>query len=119
MLAKLGKTITATMAIEFAYYAGFTNKRYIKMHPETFEEILSKKIRAYEREGALILSIEDFKKLPKAEVSAFYNITFPDEIQRPEVPQIIESSEFKNIIKTLLLETHNEIKQMKKDKILI
>ena len=38
---------------------------------------------------------------------------------RREILEIIESAKFKNIIKTLLLETHNEIKQMKKDKILV
>ncbi|MFC1565196.1 TerB N-terminal domain-containing protein [candidate division KSB1 bacterium] len=90
---------------------GFTNKRYIKKHPERFINILSSKLKNNElKEGKHILEKIKWEKSPQRNIVTYANITLPPEIRTPSIPSITEEPAFKKIVFNLLSETHEQLK---------
>lgn len=108
----MNQDIDAANLIDIASRIGFTNKRYIKMHPVIFEEILNRKIQ--ENNG--ILNHINLDELKKKEESFFGNTSIPDSVRCIKVPQLITNTLFKKMTKKLLEATHEEIKIKKKNK---
>lgn len=108
-----GDELKANDIIKLSYQVGFTNKRYIKMYPETFEKILDINIQNYLKNHGPILRSVDLKTLSKYEASVFLNISIPDEYRRKMIPDFLSDKEFTKTLKDLLQTTHTQIKETK------
>jgi len=113
---KIGSDIYADDLINISTRIGFKNKRYIKMHPDKFKQILQEKIKEFESSNnQSILNILDFKSIKYERETLFANSSIPENVSSVPVAQIIEDPKFSEIAKELLIRTHNKIKKIKKE----
>lgn len=102
--------------IKLNYHIGFTNKRYIKLYPQLFEQVLQSNIDTYTSIHGPLLSQIDKQKLPKRSMGVFLNLSIPDNIRYKEIPDMLTDEEFKRTLFSLLQMTHDQIKESKKSK---
>lgn len=107
------KSLTAKDVISLASKVGYSNKRYIKLYPQLFEETLDKNISIYESRNGNILTNIDTDILPKRLSTFFANTSLPNDIRAKEIPDLISSVDLSNVLRELLSSTHNEVKKMK------
>lgn len=110
------KPLSVQQILKLTNRVGFTNKRYINLYPELFEQKLRQKLDRYQNNNGNILEIIDMSDLPNEAWASMANISLPDKIRTIKFKSITQSEEFKRIIKTLLEETHAEIKENLKSK---
>lgn len=108
-------TLSPEDVISLANSAGFSNKRYVKQHPELFKVELSRQIAHQEKIGALlsVLSLKEFKTIGR---EVFANMSFPDEVRTQNIHLILEDQRFQKAIYTLLDTTHQVVKKQLKEK---
>ena len=111
---RTGRKLTAKDILNISYDIGFRNKRYVKMHPKKFKRILQKNIDTYEQKKGDILQALNENKLRFKEVLAFANYSIPEKYRSGKVFDIVGDERFAFICNTLLQQTHDEIKQLKK-----
>ena len=100
--------------MNFSGTFGFSNKRYINMYPDFFEKELQKQLDAYAQDHGDILNSIDINSLPHVETNIMANLSIPDEIRARKLPQILQSPQLKEVIKSLLNTTHEKIKNTEK-----
>ncbi|MGI6423094.1 MAG: TerB N-terminal domain-containing protein [Candidatus Dojkabacteria bacterium] len=110
-----GTSISAEDVIDMSSRVGFTNKRYIKAYPDLFKTTLQRNIDQFEKEYGPILKQFDISKMKKEERSVFANMSIPEEYRCIKIPQVFENKKFTNAMKTMLQNTHDEVKQILKD----
>lgn len=113
----MGQSIRAHDIIKLANHVGFTNKRYIKLHPEIFELELDKLQKEYEYINGPILEAVDVSKLSYEVSSVFANTSIPDKSRQISVPQLLSDKTFKGVLRELLEKTHQCIKENKSSKV--
>lgn len=110
-----GTSISAEDVIDISTRVGFTNKKYIKSNSDLFMSTLQRNIDLFEKEYGPILKQFDISKMKKEKRSVFANMSIPEEYRCIKVPQVFENKKFTNAIKTLLQNTHEEVKDILKD----
>lgn len=105
-----GTSMSPDDIITLAYKVGFTNKRYIKLHPALFKKNLQNIIDEFESEHGKLLSffkLEDFKRIKSP---VFANMSIPSSVRDLPVPQVIDDKQFKTAMYNLLTEAHKRTK---------
>lgn len=107
------QSLSAKDLIAISSRVRFHNKRYIKAQPDLFEKELQAKIDEYEKINSSLLSQFDNNTIAKDNIMVFANLSIPDKIRTVKFPALLEDEKFKTTINSLLLNTHNKIKEMK------
>ena len=105
-----GTSMSPDDMISIASRVGFTNKRYVKLHPERFKHHLQAVIDEFEAKYGKVLSmfkIEDFKQVNS---NVFANMSIPERARLTKVPQILEDKKFQTAIFNALKEAHLRVK---------
>lgn len=105
-----GTTMSPEDIISIASRVGFTNKRYIKLHPERFKHHLQMVIDEFETEHGKVLSIFKLSDFKKANLSVFANMSIPEAARQAQIPQILEDHRFQAAMRNALQEAHNRVK---------
>lgn len=107
----VGTSMTPEDIVSISSRVGFTNKRYIKLHPIIFNKNLAAAIKDFEDKNGPILSTfnpEDFKF---EERSVFANLSIPEKSRIVKVPDIFGSKKFTELIKEMLTKAHSDTKE--------
>lgn len=105
-----GTSMTPEDIIDIASKVGFTNKRYIKLHPELFKQELQRQIDKFESEHGKLLSIFNLEDFRREESSVFANMSIPEKVRTVKVPVILEDKKFSSGMRLLLQATHDNVK---------
>ena len=109
--------MSAEDIIQISSRVGFKNKRYIKLHPELFQDNLSKVITKYESiTGSKILSNFSTDDITKSESSIFANMSIPESLRHTKIPNVIDDKKFKREMNAILKTAHNLTKKQLKDR---
>ncbi len=106
-----GTTLSADDMINIASVVGFTNKRYIKLHPDLFRSKLQELINDFEAQYGKIMTVFNLKDFKYRPTNAFANLSLPDTVRNVKVPQILENTKFKNGVKEMLTTAHQKVKE--------
>ena len=102
--------LSASDIIEMSSSVGFTNKRFIKNHPQLFREILYGLIKERYSELGYPLTPVLLKNVPQYPVIVFANISLED--RTANIPDITQNNAFKADLFLLLRDTHERIKNI-------
>lgn len=106
-----GTSMTPDDIISIASRVGFTNKRYIKLHPELFKKELQRLIHEFESKYGKLLSVFKLEEFSLTKVSVFANLSIPEKVSTIKVPQILDNKRFQEGIKSLLSQAHERVKK--------
>jgi hypothetical protein len=107
---KVGTSMTAEDVISIASKVGFTNKRYIKLHPKMFNRNLTKVISDFEKKHGNILSIFNLDEFKKEDAQVFANMSIPEKYRTAKIPVILDNKRFKSAMFGALSEAHRRTK---------
>jgi hypothetical protein len=112
MALRIGKgtSMTPEDIIDIASRVGFTNKRYIKLHPDLFKKELQKQINEFEKQFGNLLSVFKLEEFKQRKSDAFANMSIPERARLVKVPVILDDKRFSTGIKELLQKTHEAVK---------
>lgn len=96
--------------ISIASRVGFTNKRYIKLHPARFKHHLQTVINEFEAEHGTVLSAFKLVDFKKESQNVFANMSIPEPARLAKIPQILENTAFQSAMHNALQEAHNRVK---------
>lgn len=97
-------SLTPTVALKYAHRAGFTNTRYVKLHPELFSAKLQQSID--ELEGAMGGKFFRKFKLSGYGIGRLINVSLKGYSENIKIPSTQEDNEFERIIYSLLVKAH-------------
>lgn len=97
--------------MRYAKQFGFTNTRYIKMHPSEFEISLADSMKDTYGTEALPISLLSFDNLPKVMTTLYANTSFPN--RTLELPNIMCCEKFREAGYAALWDAHQRVKAMK------
>lgn len=106
-----GTTMSTDDIIDIASKVGFTNKRYVKLHPEIFKSELQKLINEFEVNHGKLLSVFKLDDFRQEKTNVFANLSIPERIRLVKVPVILDNPRFKSGIRTLLQTAHENVKR--------
>ena len=106
----LGIPLTANDIVRLCSRVGFTNRRYIKTHPELFLVELQKLLASFESENGLILESVPWEDVKISDESFFANASLPDSVKHIPTPQLLSNPRFIALLHELLLKTHTATK---------
>lgn len=106
----LGYKITASDIMKLSYPLGLKNKRYIKLHPQEFEQELEKLLVSYEISKGSLVDVVALDELNREDTIVFANISLPEKIRTIKIPQLISNPKFKNACLALLQKAHENLK---------
>lgn len=109
----LNKKMTPRDLIDLSTYVGFKNKRYIKLYPKEFESELGKVLIDYQSKNGEVLDMISVNKLEKKPAISFANFSLKEKVRSIMVPDTMSDNKFKLTCRTLLENTHLNIKNMK------
>lgn len=105
-----GTSMSPGDIIDIATRVGFTNKRYIKLHPDIFGEELQKQIDSFEKQYGKLLSVFRLEDFEREEATVFANMSIPEKLRHVKVPVILRDEKFVKAMYTLLERTHSAVK---------
>ncbi len=111
-----GTSMTPDDIIDIASKVGFTNKRYIKLHPDMFKKELQVQIDKFEKQYGKLLSIFKLEDFKREDSSVFANMSIPEKTRTVKVPVILEDKKFSSGMRELLQITHNNVKEQLAEK---
>ncbi len=107
----LGYDLSQESLINISSEVDGINRRYIKTQPELFAAILSEVLR--EKYGDAYLPFAgryQIADLPSSQQILFANISFPQEIRTPLIPNFFDYGPFSDEVRKLFDETHQRVK---------
>lgn len=105
-----GTSMSPDDMISIASRVGFTNRRYIKLHPELFKHHLQSAINEFEMKYGKVMSVFKLDDFKKENASVFANMSIPVESRTAKVPIILDDKKFQSIIRNALQEAHSRTK---------
>lgn len=108
------KPITAEHLISIRNSVGFTNNRYLKLCPELFIDILNQKLVEHYNSHFYPVTKEDFTNSTNKCTLALANYSLGSQKRFAEAPDITSNSSFSESVYKLLLETHEEVKRLRR-----
>jgi hypothetical protein len=107
----LGCDLSGDSLIHISPKIGGVNRRYMKIHSDLYSAKLSEVLQ--ERYGAPYFPFAGryrINELPRSQQLLFANISFPQDIRTPTLPDFFSYGPFVNEVKELLSNTHEEVK---------
>lgn len=102
--------LTPDEIMSFSSKVGFTNKNYIKKYPQIFKDVLTDELfNAFNTNSFPFYGLQ--MKISNEKSIIFANYSFDMEVRCPELPNLMENEELKNSLYTLLLNSHNKVKE--------
>lgn len=92
--------------IAYANSVGFTNKRYLKGHPELFVANVSKVLEKYFGKPEYELDFLDMQSVPRIQAIFTANIAVPPKHRVVNVPDLTADRSFKDSVKGILAEAN-------------
>jgi hypothetical protein len=108
---QLGCHLSGDSLIHISQKIRGVNRRYVKIHPDLYLTTLSEVLK--ERYGDRCFPFAgryDIRKLPRCQQILFANISFPQDIRTPTLPDFFSYGPFASEVKELLSDTHERIK---------
>lgn len=113
-MAVINLPLTSKQLIDISSHVGFTNKRYIKMEYDLFNDCLTKKFQEHFSSDTFPLSNNYLKETEKISLRISANVSLSEcEI---EIPNIFTNTDFQNTSFSLLQEAHNDVKEILKER---
>ncbi len=107
----LGCDLSGDSLIHISQKIGGVNRRYMKIHADLYSTTLNEVLK--ERYGDLYYPFAgryDIRRLSKSQQLLFANISFPQDIRTPTLPDFFSYEPFASEVKELLSHTHERIK---------
>lgn len=111
-MAQLNLCLTADDIISLSSLVGFKNRRYIKMYPQLFKQVLSEILE--ERFGFVgyPMSKKHFEDCPLINAFIFANVSLERNVK---IPDVIHGELFMRDLNELLVITHERVKSLLKE----
>lgn len=107
----LGCDLSGDSLISVSHKIDGVSRRYMRMHPDLYSTTVNEVLR--EQYGGAYFPFTgryDISKLPGSQQILFANISFPQEIRTPTLPDFFGYSPFSDEVKRLLNATHERVK---------
>lgn len=112
---KLGFDLNAQILIKVSRGIQGINRRYIEKHPDIFQSVLEEKLRGNYRSNYFPFSTRyKLEDLPIRGDLSFANISFPEQLRSPKLPNFFEYEPFISEVRLLFEKTHQEVKEIVK-----
>jgi len=107
----LGCDLSADSLVHTSPRIDGVNRRYMKLHPELYSTTVNEMLREHYGEADFPFAGRyDIRKLPGSQQILFANISFPQEIRTPNLPDFFGYGPFASEVKKLLNDAHERVK---------